>query len=226
MRAAVGLVVNAWVFGVPIVLMTWAALRLLHRAPARVRYLLVIAAFFSVIAMPLIPREQRAPAGVVVEKTADVITFPLVLLWTIGAAVLLTREAIGHLRLRRPREAASAELRRLLEWPGRVPLMVSGDTPPLTVGLLAPRVVLPRDIAIAFPLDVARRIARHELAHRRWRDPLVYALLRMAASLFWPWPVWPLLGGGIGLAVHASHLFDWQLPVAEERIQREINRSI
>ena len=40
------------------------------------------------------------------------------------------------------------------------------------------------------------------------------------------WPVWPLLGGGIGLAAHASHLFDWQLPITEERIQREINRSI
>jgi hypothetical protein len=40
------------------------------------------------------------------------------------------------------------------------------------------------------------------------------------------WPVWPLLGGGIGLAAHASHLFGWQLPITEERIQREINRSI
>ena len=40
------------------------------------------------------------------------------------------------------------------------------------------------------------------------------------------WPVWPLLGGGIGLAAHASHLFGWQLPISEERIQREINRSV
>ena len=40
------------------------------------------------------------------------------------------------------------------------------------------------------------------------------------------WPVWPLLGGGIGLAAQASHLFGWQMPITEERIQREINRSI
>ena len=39
------------------------------------------------------------------------------------------------------------------------------------------------------------------------------------------WPVWPVLGGGIGLAAQASHLFGWQLPITEERIQREINRS-
>jgi hypothetical protein len=40
------------------------------------------------------------------------------------------------------------------------------------------------------------------------------------------WPVWPLLGGAIGLTAHASHLFGWQLPIAEDRIQREINSSI
>jgi len=40
------------------------------------------------------------------------------------------------------------------------------------------------------------------------------------------WPVWPILGGGIGLVAQASHLFGWQLPIAEEKIQREINRSI
>lgn len=39
------------------------------------------------------------------------------------------------------------------------------------------------------------------------------------------WPVWPLLGGAIGIAAHGSHVFGWQLPITEERIQREINRS-
>jgi hypothetical protein len=81
MRFAVGIVLNAWVYGVPIVLLAWAALRLLHRAPARVRYVLVIVAFFAVIAMPLIPRGEVG-TGVSAEAAADVITFPLVLLWT------------------------------------------------------------------------------------------------------------------------------------------------
>lgn len=39
------------------------------------------------------------------------------------------------------------------------------------------------------------------------------------------WPVWAILGGGIGLAVQASHVFGWQLPIAEERIQRELDRN-
>ena len=40
------------------------------------------------------------------------------------------------------------------------------------------------------------------------------------------WPVWALVGGGIGLAAHGSHLFGWQLPITEERIQREISRGV
>jgi hypothetical protein len=47
---------------------------------------------------------------------------------------------------------------------------------------------------------------------------------RTDAPVFWP--VWPLLGGAIGLAAHGSHLFGWHLPITEERIEREINRSI
>ncbi len=40
------------------------------------------------------------------------------------------------------------------------------------------------------------------------------------------WPVWPLLGWGIGLVAHGSHVFGWRKPISEKRIQREINRSI
>lgn len=47
---------------------------------------------------------------------------------------------------------------------------------------------------------------------------------RSGAPTFWP--IWPLFGWGIGLAAHGSHVFGWQGPISEERIQREINRSI
>lgn len=53
---------------------------------------------------------------------------------------------------------------------------------------------------------------------------LVSLWARSGATDFWP--IWPLLGGGIGLAAQASHLFGWRLPITEERIRREINRSI
>lgn len=124
------------------------------------------------------------------------VTMPLTALWIVGAAALLLRELAGHLRLRRARrswEEAPWELRQLLEWPEHLPLAVSRDTSPFTTGLGSPLVVLPRDIAAAFPLPVARRIALHELSHCRWRDPLVYAAMRVAVSLFWISPLWLLL---------------------------------
>ncbi|MGB7860660.1 MAG: 2TM domain-containing protein [Acidimicrobiia bacterium] len=53
---------------------------------------------------------------------------------------------------------------------------------------------------------------------------LVAVWARSDAPYFWP--IWALLGWGIGLVAHASHVFGWQKPISEERIQREINRSI
>lgn len=53
---------------------------------------------------------------------------------------------------------------------------------------------------------------------------LVAVWARSGAPFFWP--IWALLGWGIGLAAHASHVFGWQRQISEERIQREIDRSI
>lgn len=53
---------------------------------------------------------------------------------------------------------------------------------------------------------------------------LIAVWARSGSPIFWP--IWALLGWGIGLAAHASHVFGWQRPISEERIQREINRNI
>lgn len=53
---------------------------------------------------------------------------------------------------------------------------------------------------------------------------LVAVWARSGAPYFWP--IWALFGWGIGIAAHASHVFGWQRPISEDRIQREINRSI
>lgn len=39
------------------------------------------------------------------------------------------------------------------------------------------------------------------------------------------WPIWAMAGWGIGVISHGSHVFGWQRPISEERIQREINRT-
>ncbi len=53
---------------------------------------------------------------------------------------------------------------------------------------------------------------------------LVTVWARSDAPFFWP--IWAIFGWGIGLAAHAAHIFGWQRPISEERIQREINRTI
>jgi hypothetical protein len=69
-----------------------------------------------------------------------------------------------------------------------------------------------------------RQFAIHVVFYLALTGYLVSLWARSGATDFWP--VWPLLGGGIGIAAHASHLFNWQLPITEETIQREINRNI
>ncbi len=69
-----------------------------------------------------------------------------------------------------------------------------------------------------------RQFAVHVAFYLALSAYLVAEWARSDAPYFWP--VWALVGGGIGLAAHASHLFGWQLPITEERIQREINRGI
>jgi 2TM domain len=38
------------------------------------------------------------------------------------------------------------------------------------------------------------------------------------------WPVWPMLGWGIGVAAHALTVFTGGMDISEARIQREIDR--
>lgn len=53
---------------------------------------------------------------------------------------------------------------------------------------------------------------------------LVVVWARSGSPFFWP--IWAVAGWGIGVATHGSHVFGWQRPISEERIQREIDRSI
>ena len=38
------------------------------------------------------------------------------------------------------------------------------------------------------------------------------------------WPIWPLLGWGIGIAIHYWTVFKWK-PISEEEIRREMERG-
>lgn len=40
------------------------------------------------------------------------------------------------------------------------------------------------------------------------------------------WPIWVLLGWGIGLVAHAFNVFVGERPISEDKIQREIDKGV
>lgn len=40
------------------------------------------------------------------------------------------------------------------------------------------------------------------------------------------WPIWPMLGWGIGLIAHGLAVYGGMRPITEEQIQREIDKSL
>ncbi|HYJ88646.1 MAG TPA: M56 family metallopeptidase [Pyrinomonadaceae bacterium] len=117
-------------------------------------------------------------------------------LWLAGAGLLLAREVASHVRVARARgqwKPASAELRERLAWPRDKRLFVDSEFGPCALGVLNPVVVIPARLFDELSITAARQIARHELDHLKWRDPLVYAAMRIVRASLWPSaPLWYL----------------------------------
>ena len=117
-------------------------------------------------------------------------------IWLLGILLLSAGSAAGWWRFRRQRRRwvdPPVGLRRTLGLPAAVPLAVGRGGTPLATGLWRPRVYLPLWSLTDLDPAALARIARHELAHVRWRDPLVDRGVRILRGLFWPaWPLWSL----------------------------------
>jgi beta-lactamase regulating signal transducer with metallopeptidase domain len=207
---AVRLALNLMLVGAPVALAVALALGLTWAARPRARYALAVAAFALAAVAPVAatlarPEPPEPPAVVttgrpaerpLVDRLAAVLASTsfgpaLVAVWVAGAAVLLAREAIGHVRLARARRRwrrAGADLARRLDWPGDVTLFVGERDGPCAVGLVRGAVVLPAALVESLGPEAARSVARHELAHARWRDPLANAALRAARAALWVSP--------------------------------------
>jgi hypothetical protein len=69
-------------------------------------------------------------------------------------------------------------------------------------------------------------------AKREFRQHLgVYVIVNLGLIGIWAatgadyfWPVWPILGWGLGLLFHGYSVF-WQRPITEDEIQREMRRG-
>ena len=156
----------------------------------------------------------------------------LSLLWAAGAAVSLTRMAVGGVALRRMRRAARpAEVPDLLDLGRRLGIDHSVEvvetapgTMPMTFGLFRPVVVLPAE-AREWTEERRRLVLLHELAHVRRGDAGMHLLARAALALHWwnplAWAAWReflkereraaddlVLNAGAGPAEYAGHLLE------------------
>ena len=124
------------------------------------------------------PAHRAAPPAPVAGDTSPWRTAALAV-YLPGAAVLMLRLGIGLRRARAMRRQATASQGRLSH---------SRCVAPMTVGLLAPAVILPRDWVDWDPADLAA-ILEHEDEHVRHRDPLLLAMTLLNRAVFWFHPL-------------------------------------
>jgi bla regulator protein BlaR1 len=101
----------------------------------------------------------------------------------VSVAMLLTLTASGVLLLLRKRQWKN-------ETVSGASVYVTSDVGPAVVGLMRPRIVVPRWVTLALPTHQAAVIA-HEQSHLEARDPQLFTLA-LALLVFMPWnlPLW------------------------------------
>lgn len=121
--------------------------------------------------------------------------------WVVGSLLLALRLVVGWRRLRRlardaqapPPDWRLAELqgvRRALSLSNLPPIaLCRGARVPMVVGLVHPRVVLPKALAAEMSASELTQTLIHECAHVRRGDPWVLAVQRLALVVFWPHPL-------------------------------------
>ena len=106
--------------------------------------------------------------------------------WAVGTLAVLLTLVIGRIRLTRALRAV--EPSRLI---ARAPVVFHDSIGPAVVGVLAPRIVLPRSLANSLDEASLADILGHESAHVERRDPWTFALVQVILALAWPvLPAW------------------------------------
>jgi beta-lactamase regulating signal transducer with metallopeptidase domain len=148
---------------------------------------------------------MRSVDGIAVPSPARVrLADALMVLWILGAALALVREAAGQVRASRLAARAMVDdapsirdgMREAVrETGGRaVPVRMSDEVGgPVTLGVLRPMILLPTDAA-EWPTERLRPALLHELAHVARRDCATDLIARLACALWWFDPlVWTAL---------------------------------
>lgn len=79
-----------------------------------------------------------------------------------------------------------------------------------------------------------RRLAIERIQARRgfYMHLVVYVIVNAGLVLLWAlqdagnfWPMWPMIGWGIGVIAHGFGVFVGPRPITEDQIQREVERG-
>jgi beta-lactamase regulating signal transducer with metallopeptidase domain len=173
-----------------------ASLRIALYAPVGLRILLPLDWSLPVSGGPhlvtvLTPPGLLAAPSAVVPSTWPAPTWhaAVALLYLAVAAVLAVRAVVARVRLRR----ALADVRPV---PGPhagvpCPVVQHEDLGPMVVGIVAPRIVLPRRLLAAGQESALACVLGHEAAHVRRRDAWLSAAMQLLAVVAWPVvPLW------------------------------------
>lgn len=123
----------------------------------------------------------------------------LAALWLTGTLFALVRLLVGMQQARRLHRTAQvdAALLALLgpACPARADVAVSEHVHgPMVVGLVLPRILVPRTLLDALPTEALRDLLLHEAAHIERRDLWASAAQRAVLALFWWSPFLHLIG--------------------------------
>lgn len=153
-------------------------------------------------AMPISPRMGTPPAAA---NNPTTLLQGLALVWLLGTLHGLLRLGQGWWQARRLHRSAhpAPTLDALLgsELPtGASAALSDRAAGPMVVGLLAPRILVPRHLAATLAPDALRDLLLHEAAHVRRRDLWVSAAQRALIAVYWWSPFLRLLGKRLDLA--------------------------
>lgn len=141
--------------------------------------------------------QNESPSSNAPERSIDIMTVSwqsvVLMVWLIGALLVLARFVVGMLRVRRLIRAATPlmdlalidELSRQLNLGRSVRVLRSEQSVmPMTSGVLFPVVLLPQD-ADEWAIDRRQVVLLHELIHVKRRDLLTQTLAQIVCAIYW-----------------------------------------
>ena len=129
---------------------------------------------------------MKVESGVAAAVGASTIHVLAAAAYIVVVALLAVRAVVARLRLARALSSA-----RPFEAALPCPIVEHAELGPMVVGLLSPRIVLPRRLLAAGSEDALRSVLAHESAHVRRRDGWLAVAMDVLAIVAWPVvPVW------------------------------------